>query len=283
MDFETLLYQTEDRVTTITLNRPERRNAFNSLMARELAQAWQAIKDDPQIGATQLVLMTLAGHKGDLERARQLGFAAYLTKPIKHSHLRNCLEMVLGAPGEEGAAAQPAELITRDSLGDRESQKARILLVEDSLTNQKVTLALLKHLGYRAVCVSNGKEALDAVANQSYDIVLMDCQMPVMDGYTATRRIREFEARRWEEAAGTRRQRGADRTAGSAEICLRPHVPIIALTAHAMVGDRERCLEAGMDDYIAKPVDAEDLATILKIWHLQPEQPADGDDELRIA
>lgn len=244
-------------------------------------QLGQRIHRDPVFGNPPLLLMSPADGKLHFERLTQGGFSAYLTKPVKHSQLRHCVEMLLDMEEQDPPAAVPHDTTTHRGKAGR--RPARILLVEDSLTNQVVTLAMLNHLGYEAACVSNGKEAVEVAATHSYDLVLMDCQMPVMDGYAATRRIRDFEARRWEAAEQARSRRGGKRHGGASRISLRPHVPIIALTAHAMVGDREKCLEAGMDDYLAKPVRIEDLTEMLNTWHLAPEFQGDGDDERRCA
>ena len=129
----------------------------------------------------------------------------------------------------------------------RANSQARILVAEDNLTNQEVAVAMLKKLGYRADLVGNGVEALQALREADYDVVLMDCEMPEMDGYEATRRIRE-------RRTGTRN----------------PHIPIIALTADAMSGDRDKCLQAGMSDYLAKPVEPRQLADVLEKWLIPP-------------
>ena len=134
-------------------------------------------------------------------------------------------------------------MITRHLIAEAAQCRSRILLAEDNAINQRVALAILKKLGYRADAVANGKEAVAALRDIPYDLVLMDCQMPEMDGYEAARLIRDPHS-------------GA----------LRPTVPIVAMTANAMKGDRERCIEAGMDDYISKPVQPRDLADTLDRW-----------------
>ncbi len=202
----------------------------------------KAIKSDPVLYDTILIMMTSRGKRGDAKRLHALGFSAYLTKPVKQSQLYDCLSTVLGR------CAQPAKtpfttLVTRHTLNEERRRKARILLVEDNFTNQQVTLRILEKLGFRADVANNGREALEALEKVRYDLTFMDVQMPVMDGFAATKAIRAGQARG-----------------------MIPRMPIIAMTAHAMKGDRERCIEAGMDDYVAKPVLPKTLAEILDKW-----------------
>lgn len=181
----------------------------------------------------------------------KIGVAAYLTKPVRQSDLFDCLALVLA--GE--AAKQPAHaLVTKHSIAELRRANIRILLVEDNEVNQQVAIGLLKKLGQRADIARNGAEAITALTERDYDLVFMDMQMPVMDGMEATARIRD-------PASGVRNHR----------------VTIIAMTANAMQGDREKCLASGMDDYIAKPVTVEALNQMIRKWaphgH-QAEQPA---------
>jgi PAS domain S-box-containing protein len=177
----------------------------------------------------QLVLLSAAGQRGDAARCREAGVAAYLSKPVKRSELLGCIMSVLGKQTQPGI---PAPLVTRHSL--RESP-LRILLAEDSLVNQRLAVRLLEREGHAVTVVNNGLEAVKALESQEFDVVFMDVQMPVMDGFEATAAIRESE-----------KQRGK-------------RVRIIALTAHAMGGYREQCLSAGMDGYLTKPIRPEEL------------------------
>jgi PAS domain S-box-containing protein len=187
---------------------------------------------EPVRGLRSVMLVPLYGSADRAEAAR-LGFREFLTQPIRPSQLRALLENPLQPKVlPESPAAAPASAAKLDW---------KLLLVEDNPVNQRVALAVLGKLGYQADLVANGAEAVTAAAARPYDLVLMDCQMPVMDGFEATRRIRE-------DQAGARR------------------VPILAMTANAMQGDRERCLQAGMDDYIPKPVTLEALRTALQRW-----------------
>ncbi len=206
--------------------------------------AGRIIKEDSDIADTNLIMLTTMGARGDAARLKEIGFAGYLHKPIKHRELHDCLALVLGKPmadkEEEGAP-----LVTRHTVAEtRKRASWRILLAEDNHTNQLVALGMLKKLGYTADVASDGKEAAEALKRSPYDLILMDCHMPVMDGYAATRKIRARE-----------------KTAGA-----RTRLPIIAMTAHAMQGAREECLEAGMDDYIAKPVDPVNLSKTMDKW-----------------
>ena len=188
-----------------------------------------------------LVLLTsLADRKDDLE-ATGGNFAACLSKPVKHGQLRDALiRAVIGTPAESKAATKPPE----GTLADR--YPLRFLLAEDNAVNQKVALRLLQQFGYLADVAHNGAEAVAAVSTRPYDVILMDVQMPEMDGLQATRRIREFE-----QVPGAAR--------------MQKHI-IIAMTANAMVGDRERCMAAGMDDYLPKPVRPDALRTMIEKW-----------------
>ncbi|MEN9572513.1 MAG: hypothetical protein RL514_368 [Verrucomicrobiota bacterium] len=187
-----------------------------------------------------VLLATLADRKDDLEAAGG-NFAACLAKPVKHAQLRDALiRAITGTPGEAKAAAKPPE----GTLADR--FPIRFLLAEDNAVNQKVALRLLQQFGYLADVAHNGAEAVAAVSTRPYDVIFMDVQMPEMDGLQATRRIREFE-----QVPGAAR--------------MQKHI-IIAMTANAMVGDRERCMAAGMDDYLPKPVRPDALRTMIEKW-----------------
>jgi PAS domain S-box-containing protein len=193
------------------------------------------IKQDESLRDTLLVMMTSMGKRGDVSRIEKIGFSAYLTKPVKQSQVYDCLATLAGeAMAPETPQARP--IITRHTIVEEKRRKMRILLAEDNPTNQIVALRTLEKAGYRADAVANGAEAIAALENVPYDLVLMDVQMPEMDGLDATRRIRDRVSR------------------------VQNHeIPIIAMTAHAMKGDRERCIEAGMDDYVSKPVNPKEL------------------------
>ena len=208
------------------------------------------IKKDPKVRNTILILLTSIGKLGTASRLQEIGFAACLTKPLKKSQLYNCLVSVLGARllerGEPGDAAQ-AGPAPRNAA---RRPKARILIAEDNAVNQKVALHMLQKLGYRADAVANGKEAVKALEMIPYDLVFMDVQMPEMNGFEATAMIRDPTS------------------------SVRSHsVPVIAMTAHAMKGDQETCLEAGMDDYIPKPVKPSALQRVLEKYLGSDEDP----------
>jgi two-component system sensor histidine kinase/response regulator len=215
------------------------------------------LKSHPAGSLVRLVILTSLIQRGHAELARQAGFVGYLTKPVRHDQLSNCLRTVLGLSppaSEEHPTSTPAPappLITRHTLAETQSAP-RILVAEDNLINQKLTVRMLEKLGYQSDVVENGQEALDAMARRSYVVLLMDCQMPVIDGFEATKLIRQREA--------------AARESADAGSTLAHHIPIIALTANAMHGDREHCLAAGMDDYLTKPLRKEDLKGLLDRW-----------------
>lgn len=212
------------------------------------------IKKRPAGADIRLVLLTSLGRRGDAKKAREAGLAAYLTKPVREQQLHDCLVAVVtqrsvtsGMP----AARESPLLITRHTLSETKAKAdLRILLAEDNIINQKVAARLFQRLGYRIDVVANGREAAEAVSRIRYDVVFMDCQMPDMDGFEATQVIRQREAEN-ETGETSDERRGAS------------HVPIIAMTANAMQGDRERCLAAGMDDYLSKPISVDALAGVL--------------------
>jgi PAS domain S-box-containing protein len=212
------------------------------------------IKADPQLAETQLVMMTSLGLGEHSRRAAEIGFAAYLVKPVKQSRLQEALVMALGKSSglSTSLLGIGPPLSQTTPMADRPQQSLRILLAEDNPVNQKVALRQLESLGYKADVVANGQEVLDLLQQVRYDLILMDCQMPVMDGYEATRRLRQQE------------RRSGHRTV------------VIAITANAMQEDRERCLQAGMDDYLSKPVLKEDLERVLNHWSQVIAQSAAG-------
>ena len=203
------------------------------------------IKADPDLSPTRLVLLTSLGRRTDGQEADQVGIEAYLTKPLRQSELYDALATVLG---RSAAGEEPQPVAIHSSKRQSAGSRSRVLVAEDNPVNQKVAVRMLENLGYQVDVASDGREALEALALASYGAVLMDVQMPRMDGYEATAEIRR------REAAGDGR-----------------HVPIIAMTANAMQGDRQKTLEAGMDDYVSKPVKSGDLDTVLERWIL----PAD--------
>jgi signal transduction histidine kinase/DNA-binding response OmpR family regulator/HPt (histidine-containing phosphotransfer) domain-containing protein len=198
------------------------------------------IVHDEQVTTPRLVMLTSAGLRDDRDRARALGIEAFLTKPVRQSALLDCLVTVMEL---NGGGEEP--MITEASLGLSGVSGARLLVVEDNPVNQQVASRMLANMGHHVDLATNGAEAVEAVRTRRYDAVLMDCQMPVMDGYDATRAIRAL-----------------DSTAA--------RVPIIAMTASAMIGDAERCLDAGMDDYLPKPVHRSELTRILSRWLAPP-------------
>ena len=213
------------------------------------------IKSDPSTSSTRLVLLTSMGQGGDAEEVRQLGIEAYLTKPARQSELYDALAAVMGKQAEEGKPDRDDQLVTRHSLHEkRAGTRARVLVAEDNAVNQKVAVRMLERLGYEADVAANGREALEALSRNHYAAVLMDVQMPELDGYEATVEIR--------------RREGEDR-----------HTPIIAMTASAMQGDREKALEVGMDDYISKPVKPEELDEVLERSIPQSGTGADSAEE----
>jgi len=206
----------------------------------------RAIKADPALASLPLVLLTSVSYRGSASEAERAGFSAFLVKPIRQSQLYDCIATVVGM----GTEPSTSRLITRHALREAEGQlRARVLVAEDNVVNQRVAVRMLEKFGCRVDVVTNGLEAVEAAGRIAYHCIFMDCQMPEMDGYEAATAIRQHEAQ-----TGT-------------------HVPIIAMTANAMEGDRDRCLAAGMDDYVAKPVQPPTLRETLERW-LEPSERA---------
>jgi PAS domain S-box-containing protein len=207
------------------------------------------VRDDPRFAGTAVIMLTSAGLSQGRSRAHEAGVDAYLSKPVKQSDLLDAIVTLFGSAPAREASRRP-----RRAARPR-GPRLRILVAEDNATNQKLVLALLRQRGHRVDLASNGREALERAAAQSFDVVLMDVQMPEMGGLEATQAIRLHE-----------RQSGA-------------HVPIIAMTAHAMAGDRERCLAAGMDAYVSKPLRPDELiATIDALVGGQPAKASDAQE-----
>jgi len=223
------------------------------LDARGLART---IAADPRFGSPTLVVLAQGGRRGDAAMFHEAGFAAYLSRPVRISTLANALIEIRS----RRRAGTAGDLITRHSLAETPRDPstsapsssdttggmgppgARVLVVEDNIVNQRVAVRMFQKLGCRTDVAANGVEAVSMVRGFPYDLVVMDCQMPEMDGYEATGMIR-----RMEEGEDSR-------------------IPIIAMTANAMAGDRERCLETGMDDYVSKPIRLDDLRRLLDRW-----------------
>jgi two-component system, sensor histidine kinase and response regulator len=198
----------------------------------------ERIRQSPELATATIMMLTSAGHRGDAARCQELGVAAYLLKPIRQSELREAIARVLGAREQQGAFP----LVTRFSVqeGREPAPSLRVLLAEDNPVNQRLAVRLLEKRGHRVTVAGNGREALEALERESFDLVFMDVQMPEMDGMEATAAIRDKEK-------------------GTGQ-----HQPIIALTAHAMTGDREKCLAGGMDGYLTKPIRSQQLEQVLE-------------------
>jgi CheY-like chemotaxis protein len=198
----------------------------------------QTVQREPAIAGVRLIMLASVGSAADREEIVASGIVARLAKPVKQAQLRECLVRVLVQPTGDPVAVSHAAPLMPIARGMR----GRVLIAEDNIVNQKVTLSQLRRLGYSADAVANGAEAVEALTRIPYDIVLMDCQMPDVDGYEATRVIRS-------------------------QLSERRDVPIVAMTAGALLGDREKCFDSGMNDYITKPIKMPDLRAVLVRWH----------------
>ena len=200
------------------------------------------IKSDERLQKTALVLMTSVPERGDGPKAQQIGFSAYLTKPTSRQQLIKTLEQVLGRNLAAGSQAQlKSELITRHTLKEHASKSLRILVAEDNAINRMVLQKMLTNMGFQSESAENGKIAVDRLSAEDFDLVLMDCQMPEMDGYEATKVIRDPNSK------------------------VRHHnIPVIAITANAMIGDEAKCLAVGMNSYTTKPIQREALQQVIR-------------------
>jgi two-component system sensor histidine kinase/response regulator len=206
----------------------------------------RAIKSDKYLADTRMVMQTSLGTRGDARHFEEIGFSAYMTKPIRHIELKGVLSLALAQ--RDGSEPVQRPITTRHTAHETlnnlfAGRKLHILLAEDNITNQHVAIGILKKLGLRADAVANGAEAVRALETIPYDLVLMDVQMPEMDGMEATQHIRNPQS-----------------------MVQNHQIPIIAMTANAMQGDRERCIEAGMNDYVPKPISPQVLAEALDKW-----------------
>jgi len=202
----------------------------------------KSIKSDELIQETHLVMLTSRGLRGDSARMKDIGFAAYLTKPVRRQELYNAIMMVFGLKPETLESGKNT-LITKHQIPEAARKKIRILLAEDNKVNQTLALKIMAKSGFFADVVVNGLEAIEMLEKNDYDIVLMDVQMPEMDGLEATKIVRDPSSK------------------------VKNHkIPIIAMTAHAMKGDREKCLEQGMDDYISKPIKSSELIEKIELF-----------------
>ena len=208
----------------------------------------ERIKDRPELRAPTIMMLTSAGHRGDAVRCRELGITAYLLKPIRQSELREAIARVLGAREQTG----PIPLVTRYSLHDARDPQAvlRVLVAEDNPVNQRLAVRMLEKRGHRVTVAGDGRAALEALEKDTFDLVFMDVQMPLMDGFQATSTIRERE-----------------KSFGGHQI-------VIAVTAHAMEGDRDLCLASGMDNYLSKPIRPQELDDILDKYSALRTKPA---------
>jgi len=201
------------------------------------------IRQNDQFSTLRLALLSSYGQRGEVEQIKQHGFDAYLSKPIRHTELYNILRQLAGLK----TVNQPETPLTRYSVrGKFVDFHAKVLVVDDNTTNQAVAAGLLRKQGVEVDIAGNGQEALEKLEQSSYQIVFMDCQMPIMDGYTATRQIRNSDS------------------------LVKDHsIPIIAMTANTLEADKQQCQQAGMDDFLAKPVDIKQLTLILEKWLIQ--------------
>ncbi|MCK4709152.1 MAG: response regulator, partial [Gammaproteobacteria bacterium] len=199
-------------------------------------QLAKQIHANTQLSATHLVLLASQGRRGDAQKMQETGFSGYLAKPVNQNELYNTLIHVAGL-------AKSSTALVRNEIDNIKQFNAQVLVVEDNIVNQQVAEGMLQKFGVNIDLASNGEEAIKALEQKSYDIVFMDCQMPVLDGYEATQQIRD-----------------------QLSPVQNHSIPVVAMTANAMQGDREQCIAAGMDDYIAKPVDPSRIQIALSRW-----------------
>ncbi|XOV79699.1 MAG: response regulator [Aestuariibacter sp.] len=225
------------------------------------ASLGKMVRDEALLSRIPLIMMTSIGDAGDKHYFEQIGFQAYFAKPVTGSDLYDGVIAVL--LGQQMPESKPP-IVTLDQLRyskDMSESKASILLVEDNMINQEVAKGMITRLGYKVDCANDGLQALDMLNDQGnkYEIVFMDCQMPRMDGYAATKAVRNSDSEHYNSA-----------------------IPIIAMTANAMKGDKEKCLAAGMDDYLSKPVSAKEIKEKLEIW-MSISERVNGGEEVELS
>ncbi len=198
----------------------------------------KTLRKNPDTAQIKLILLTAMPDRGDAQKMMEAGYQAYLTKPVKEKYLYKALLMVLGSGEEEQKIIEESSIITKHLIDEVDRDTFKILLVEDNVINQKVAVRMLQKLGYSCDIAKNGKEAVEAVDKNKYDLVFMDCQMPIMDGFEATAKIRAMSNEK-------------------------NNIPIVAMTANVMKGDREECLKAGMSDYLSKPINIESIKVVI--------------------
>ncbi len=220
----------------------------------------ETIRAENKFKHVPIILLTSLGSKGDGKSCKEIGIEGYLSKPVKKQELELTIaEALVGTGGPEMKQVIP---ITKHSIADNQKRKAQILLAEDYPTNQQIAVRHLEGAGYHVVLAKTGKQAVELFKTKQFDLIFMDIQMPEMNGYDATKEIRHLELNVFNIKDGMKK------------------TPIIAMTAHALKGYREKCLEAGMDDYISKPLKRKDLITISKKWlHIKKEDTADTDGQ----
>jgi two-component system sensor histidine kinase/response regulator len=220
-------------------------------------QTLRSIKDNPEIKDVTVIIVASVGVGAVTSRLEDLGCAGYLMKPVKQSQLFDTIITVL-SQHKNKVREKPIPIVTRHIVEEQKRRAVRILLAEDNPMNQKFAITLLKKAGYGVDAVGNGRMVIEVLKQRDYDLILMDVQMPQMNGFEATKAIRERE--------------------GESK-----HTPIIAMTAHAMKGDREQCLQAGMDDYIAKPIEPQELFDAIEKWVKSSDRnratPREGDSK----
>jgi two-component system, sensor histidine kinase and response regulator len=211
------------------------------------AELGKRIKENPLLKDMYIIMLTSQGLRGDASKMKGIGYAAYLTKPIRRSQLYDCIITIFSKMEQEKHNIS-APIITRHTISDMRKNKIRILIVEDNIVNQKIASRIVEKFGFQADLAANGKEAINALERFKYDVVLMDVQMPVMDGLEASRKIRDTTSN-----------------------VIDHNVPIVAMTANAMKGDRERCLDAGMNDYTPKPIQPQELLKAIERQVFKPD------------
>ncbi len=232
----------------------------------------KTIKSDSALSAIRLVMLTSAGQYGDVEAARDAGIEAYLSKPVRQSELLNSLITLLTSKGAPHSASLPPQQFVRPTHDQKpcDHVRPRVLLAEDNPVNQEVARSMLELLDCQVEVVADGQEAVDAVQRTSYDLVFMDCQMPRLTGFEATRLIREREKQSVPTLNAERRTMNENQQRQNLSFIVHhpslSRLPIIALTANAMEGDQQECLAAGMDDYLSKPFSQEKLRFMIDRW-----------------